>query len=264
MNGSPPRPPLHKLAVELAVMLGITLVLALIGPFGTWESSLGNRLIAWAIFTFGGYACFRPVIAAGTAFAAQSPLPRWAAIVAACALAALPTTLIVAATFAGGNWAALRAGDLAGLYLQVLVIGGAVTAIQLLVRREPAALPPAVSAAAEPAPPPIAEPTPRTNTLLDQLPPHLGREILCVENEDHYIRVHTTAGNALILMRLRDAIAQLADIDGEQVHRSWWVARAAVANVIRTERRIELRLTDGRDVPVSRTGAALLRERGWL
>lgn len=258
MNRAPPRPPLHKLAIELAIMLAIAIVLALIGPFGTWEASLGNRLFAWGIFTFGGYACFRPVIAAGTALAAQSPLPRWAAIAAACALAAMPTTLIVAATFSGGSLTAMTTGTLAGLYIQVLIIGAAVTAILLVVRREPA---PEIAVSV---PPPPADTAPRTNPLLDQLPAHLGRDILCIENEDHYVRVHTADGNALILMRLRDAITHVAAIEGEQVHRSWWVARKAVTDVIRTDRRIALKLTDDREVPVSRTGAAVLRERGWI
>ena len=87
---------------------------------------------------------------------------------------------------------------------------------------------------------------------------------MCVENEDHYVRVHTVSGSALVLMRLRDAIAQLDAIDGAQVHRGWWVARGAVAAVVRSDRRIALRLVDGREVPVSRSAAPDLRARGWI
>jgi DNA-binding LytR/AlgR family response regulator len=100
--------------------------------------------------------------------------------------------------------------------------------------------------------------------FLDMLPSHLGRALICLENEDHYVRVHTALGSALILMRMRDAVAQLHGADGERVHRGWWVSRHAVAEVVRRERNISLRLTDGREVPVARANVATLRARGWL
>lgn len=267
MNGSTFRLIIPKLAIEFAIMTAVAVILAVLGPFGTWNASFESRLINWAIFVFGGYACFRPVIAGGTALAAQSALPRWAAIAVACTLAAMPTTLIVAKTFAGDNWRALTAGDLAGLYLEVLIVGATVTVVQLLADRTPRqeahetlAVHPSMPAAASSL---LDRAGPLTG-LLDALPPHLGTDILCLENEDHYVRVYTTAGNALILMRLRDAIAQLAGVEGAQVHRSWWVARSAVKHVVRSERQLLLKLTDGREVPVSRSAVSPLREKGWL
>jgi DNA-binding LytR/AlgR family response regulator len=65
-------------------------------------------------------------------------------------------------------------------------------------------------------------------------------------------------------MRLSDAIAELEGIEGAQVHRSWWVARNAIADIARTDGRATLTLQDGSQVPVSRTYAKLLREAGWL
>ncbi len=230
--------------------------------------SLGHRLLDWALFAIGGYACFRPVIAGGDALAYQSALPRWLAIVIACLIASLPTTLIVTLVFAGQHWREVSAGDLAALYPQVLIVGGTVTLVQLLVRRGAPVMdhqhlvPVRVEPASDPINPEEARGT--SANFLDQLPPHLGRDLLCIENEDHYIRVHTTVGSALILMRLRDAVAQLSKTDGAQVHRTWWVAKSAVAEVKRQDRRLSLKLVDGREVPVSRTSAPTLRERGWL
>jgi DNA-binding LytR/AlgR family response regulator len=65
-------------------------------------------------------------------------------------------------------------------------------------------------------------------------------------------------------MRLSDAIAELEGIEGAQVHRSWWVAREAIAQAVRGDGRATLTLQDGAEVPVSRTYARLLRERGWI
>jgi hypothetical protein len=101
--------------------------------------------------------------------------------------------------------------------------------------------------------------------FLERLPPKLrGGEVWAVEAEDHYLRLHTSKGQDLILMRLADALAELDGLDGMQVHRSWWVAKGAVADIARADGRATLTLQDGSQVPVSRTYARLLRERGWL
>ena len=49
-----------------------------------------------------------------------------------------------------------------------------------------------------------------------------------------------------------------------QVHRSHWVARAAVTRTVRRSGRVILELVNGVDVPVSRSFVPVLKERGWL
>jgi hypothetical protein len=101
--------------------------------------------------------------------------------------------------------------------------------------------------------------------FLERLPLKLrGGEVWAVEAEDHYLRLHTSKGQDLILMRLADAVAELDGIEGAQVHRSWWVARDAIAQARRGDGRATLTLKDGAEVPVSRTYARLLRERNWI
>ena len=63
---------------------------------------------------------------------------------------------------------------------------------------------------------------------------------------------------------LAEALFELEGVEGAQVHRSWWVARAAIAQARRGEGRATLTLKDGSKVPVSRTYARRLRERSWL
>lgn len=84
------------------------------------------------------------------------------------------------------------------------------------------------------------------------LPPPLRRNILALEAEDHYVRVHTLHGSALILMRLADAAALIDARLGLRVHRSWWVAKDGVRAVERTPGRAIARLVDDRAVPISR------------
>lgn len=262
----------RKLMVELAVLGGVALLLALLGPFGTFAIPLGRRLVTWLLFVGAGYLFFRPVIAAADALVLQSGLPRWLAIASAGLFAALPTTLVVVWTFAGPRWREVTAGDLAGLYPQVLIVGVAVTVIQLLSqgRRQGEGAEPVVSL-----PPPIEQDRPddaasaeedagTSASFLDLLPAHLGRDLLSLENEDHYVRARTGLGDALILIRMRDVVGGLDPVSGERVHRSWWVARAAVAEVVRKDRAIALRLVDGLEVPVARGTVPVLRAKGWL
>lgn len=95
--------------------------------------------------------------------------------------------------------------------------------------------------------------------LLARVPRELGPEIVALEAEDHYVRVHTPKGSTLVLMRLSDAIELLDEALGMRVHRSWWVARRAIESFERDGQRVILRLTNGAQVPVGRMYVAAVR-----
>ena len=97
-----------------------------------------------------------------------------------------------------------------------------------------------------------------------QLPRRLDQSLVCLQMEDHYVRVHTDTGSELVLMSLAQAIAGLEGVEGLQTHRSWWVARSAVIGLIEDGRRLRLALSNGLEAPVSRARVAELRAAGWL
>lgn len=90
-------------------------------------------------------------------------------------------------------------------------------------------------------------------------------QVMAVEAEDHYLRLHLSDGRKpLVLYRLRDALAELSPLDGEQVHRGYWVAGRAVRGLERRDgRKWALRLEGGLLVPVSATFMPMVRKRGW-
>lgn len=281
--------PLKDISAELLVMAGLGLILGLLGPFGTFAMPVALRVGLWLAMAFGGYACFRPVIAAGRSLAEQAHLPLTVAMALACIIASIPATVMVGALFGDG----IDPAGLAHSYPYVLLVGGFTTAIQVLLFARGTGPTLHSSAATEPSgpPPPAVSPTvsptvsnasavppatplssaitppvtgPLPCTFLDRLPPHLGRDLLCLEMEDHYVRAHTQRGSTLILMRMRDAVGEVSGIEGERVHRSWWVARTAVTAAQRRDRATLLQLSNGLEVPVARDSVALLRSRGWL
>lgn len=89
-------------------------------------------------------------------------------------------------------------------------------------------------------------------------------DVIALRSEEHYVRVLTATGSELVYGRLTDAIAQMPDSLGLQVHRSWWVADRAVESARRGARRFRLELVDGSTVPVSDRFQARVRERGLL
>ena len=176
----------------------------------------------------------------------------WAAALMIAASVAAPLTLVIL------GWIVLLHRVPLSWALVVSVLPSAfgstlvMTALSFLVRR-PATQ---THAAAPSAPPP---------KFFARLPTQLtGAEIFAVEAEDHYLRLHTSLGQDLILMRLADAIAELEGVEGAQTHRSWWVARAAITSAERSDGRATLTLKDGAEVPVSRGFAKELRSAGWF
>lgn len=89
-------------------------------------------------------------------------------------------------------------------------------------------------------------------------------DVLALQMEDHYIRVHRPEGSQLVLMPLGQGIAALGGLEGLRTHRSWWVARAAVADVQGTPRAMKLKLHNGLEAPVARSAVTSLRQAGWI
>jgi hypothetical protein len=103
----------------------------------------------------------------------------------------------------------------------------------------------------------------------DRLPLSIrAQPIIALQAEDHYLRVHTSQGSTLILLRLSDAVAELqadpAAPAGAQTHRSWWVAQSGVRAIARADGRAMLTLTNGIEAPVSRSHYKTLSARGWF
>jgi hypothetical protein len=221
--------------------------LALIGALGTFGMPLGPRLAYWI-----GLSSLGAVLGTTTALTVSRLWPGldatwWRALIIVAVLTPLFTALV---WFAGGR-APLTPRVLATYFGVTLVMTSGMTALMTLATRRPIE----THAAPPEAPPP---------RFLERLPPRLrGGEIYAVEAEDHYLRLHTSKGQDLILLRLSDAVAELEGIEGAQTHRSWWVAKAAVRDARRGDGRATLTLTSGVEAPVSRAYARTLREAGW-
>lgn len=266
---------LRRILAEIALILLIAVILAIIGPFGSFVVESGpERLAYWLRTGLAAYALYRPGITVGARLALRLGFAEGAGWIAAVLVLGAPLSLYL--WYFGPDimpdrpWPGIEA--FMDTYWQVLSLSGPAMAVLWL-----SAAPKAEQTGAAPAAAPAASVTgdapgpsepparPRLGPLLsERLPPRLGDDVIALQMEDHYVRVHTTRGDALILMRMADAVADLAQVDGLRVHRSWWAARHAVVAVERQGRSATLRLSNGLAVPVARDRLPQLRERGWL
>lgn len=81
--------------------------------------------------------------------------------------------------------------------------------------------------------------------------------------EGHYTRIFGPHGDRLVDFNFSDIVEIAASWDGAQVHRSWWVARAAVRRSVRKGSAAEVILGGGLRAPVARRRRADLKRLGW-
>jgi hypothetical protein len=238
----------HLRGLALALAAGVFLALA--GAFETGQTPLLIRLAYWlgvmTLGTVGGVVL--------SSFIERGPLEErpWLQGTLAILLLSLPMTVVIwlvtGLTFGNG---VAEPESLPNYLLPVLIVTTAMTVLNYAVQRTPAETHASAPGSAPP-------------RFLDRLPAKLrGADLYAVQAEDHYLRLHTSRGQDLILMRLSDAVAELEGIEGAQTHRSWWVARAAVEDARRGDGRATLLLKGGAQAPVSRAYAKALREAGW-
>jgi hypothetical protein len=245
----------RKIAVEILLVAAIGLALAALGPFGSYAVPFGARAALWIGFILAGFAIFRPMLVVAGWLDEATGIGRVPARLLVVALGAVPLSLLIDLFLDRLLPASPATNRFPLLYVQVFGIGVVVQFVMDRLLNPPTASPPA---AAEPASAP-----PQRPRFLDRVPPTVGPRLLCLSMEDHYVRAHGEQGSALILMRLRDAIAELDGLAGLQVHRSWWVAADAVERVERDGARLRLRLANGLLVPVARSQEGAVRAQGW-
>jgi hypothetical protein len=241
----------------LVVAAVAALFLAFVGAFGTGSAPVLHRVAYWLTAMLATTLAGTVVVAPAYLFGWIDPRPILTTSILALVIA-VPQTVVVWAIgplfFPGDkSW---DLGTLPAYFPPVVGVAAVMMAIIHLVIERMAARAGVTHAA------PAGAALPK---FLERLPVKLrGGELYAVEAEDHYLRLHTSKGSDLILMRLADAVAELDGLEGAQTHRSWWVAKAAVADARRSDGRGTLVLKSGLEAPVSRSYAAALREAGWF
>jgi hypothetical protein len=242
---------LRRVTAETALLIAAGLFLGVLSPFNTAQLSLAVRLTYWPIVIVGGGVIGIAIDAA----VLRQTRSFWPRLVVGSLLMTPPVTGLVWFVSSRMFGSPHRWPVPGPLFFQVFVISFAVMALRQLAWRG-VWTERHVEAAAEPT---------DVGAFRQRLSAkRRSARLLAVEAEDHYLRVHTDAGDELITARFSDALLELASLTGYQTHRSWWVAAGAIEAVRWRRGRGELRLETGLTVPVSRTYTQDLKRQGWF
>jgi hypothetical protein len=250
----------HKTSYLLSIAIGF--MMAVLAPLQTDYIAFWPRLAYWQILMLSGATIGLGVTELVERWGRLSRWP-WIEILVIGILIALPLTLVVMGT--GAIFFGVSAGGAFRFSYNfgvTALISVAVTA--LISALQGKSLVHAAAPATSELPP--MEPPSQPPRFTERLPlPMRGLDIIALEAEDHYLRVHFAGGTStLILMRLSDAISELPADKGAQTHRSWWVAKAAVEGVSKGDGRATLALAGSIEAPVSRSYYKVLGDAGWL
>jgi hypothetical protein len=243
----------HLLRPSAAILMaGVALILGLSGPFDTWTThSLPVRFLYWTSVVWLTYSAGFIVTGLTAPRLRQSHVViRTVAVGLAVAVAVFLVLLLLNAGFGEVPDTPLTAFRSFGVVLVICLVietAGEVLGFRQLSQVDLE-----------------QQPTPDGPALLLRLPLQKRGALLSLSAQDHYVDVVTSKGQEMLLLRLKDAIRETAPVRGLQVHRSHWVALAAVSAAERRGDGAILTLTNGQTLPVSRAFMPALREAAIL
>jgi hypothetical protein len=236
----------------------VIFLLVLVKPFGIEQISF-STIGYWLVICIAGFCLYAPMFYFGEKYLLTLKLPYPLVLILLAVITGFLMCFVVTFTISvyfdipAEYWARLPV-----LFPQTLIIGGILICITM-----------------------IRDYIKHQNNLLEQnrllenkqdtlykfmlkLPKELRGELLCLEMDDHYIKVHTDKGRHMLLMRMKDAISELEGLKGLQAHRSWWISEGAIMGSVKEGRNTFLNLKSDITVPVSRTYLPELKLRKLL
>jgi hypothetical protein len=264
----------------LGAFAGLTALFVALGPGGTSALSLPASVLYWGLHIgIGLLLC----VASMFLLARASGMPAWLVVVLSGLLASLlfaPLGLLIDRLFplpqeAPDSWIDRweQAGPPRALVAEWLQLAPEFVLAWLLVnlpqRGAVEARPPGAADTGHPAPGTGSMPGPRAaasdpgtaaGALAGRLPPAIGRDVVSVSADLHYLHVHTVLGKATLLGTLEEA-EQLLGEPGLRIHRSHLVNCDHVRRVLRKGSGWLVETTTGTKLPVSRRRMAAVRAR---
>lgn len=232
----------------LAIALTAVMACTLAGPFGTDAAPIAFRAVYWLICIAVAMVMSTTIITGAHRLSLLDGLPDWVkSQIGAAVFSAVYAGFLVVITVAMFDNRATLPGYLTLLGYSA-PIAAAVAAVVDLFRAEDD--PPAADGG--------------DDRFFKRLKPALGRDLIRLSMQDHYLEVVTAKGSQLILLRFSDALEEIGAVEGWRIHRSHWVALAGIAGVRRENGKTLIATSDGAELPVSRTYLPALRDAGVL
>ena len=235
---------------NVAFWIILAVVLTVAGPFGTYSVlDVGTRLLFWMLVVpISGLIGFQVVFHVRALWPGQHPLS--ADGVASVGIVALFTPVLYPLTHALVVVPGAEGPSFPLLAMYVFIVSIGILTTRRLI--------PGIEA---------RNYLPKTHDInrprLLRRVPQLGEaQVIRITSQGHFVDIVTDRGTERIRMRLSDAVGEMDGVAGHLVHRSHWVAEAAIEGCETAEGRVQLRLSNGDVVPVSRTYKTNLESAG--
>ena len=187
--------PSRRLLRHAAMIAGASALAAVAAPFGTWGFEIGPRFLYWfGVISIGWVQWLLLVWVLHRATSAD-PWPAGVCGTVASFIFAGLMALEINLLDAWLPGAPGRSGVIPFLWLLGILLAFCWFA-QLLVR----------FISFDPPGKPRDSDSGGAIPFLKRIPHRIAGDLLCLRTEDHYLRIHTAAGNDLILFRLKDAV----------------------------------------------------------
>lgn len=224
-------------------LLGSGIILGISGPFNTLGIlPLIPRLIYWTVIVFCTFGVGSVVSEMTTQLLRGRPLWHHL-LISSLAVGIAVTVVLTALNLIAFGVLPETAQSWIAQWAIVTAISAVIDVSAKLMRVDPKDQPP---------------------SLLDRLPFGKRGGLIALSAEDHYVKVETTQGTEMLLMRLSDAMNEVGSTTGLQIHRSHWVALDHIKDVHRINDRGEVTLSNGQTRPISRGYMSAVRDSGLL
>ncbi len=232
-------------------------VCSIVGPFNTYEvDTFAFRAVFWPSILFVSM-----VLGNVTLIVLLHRFPSWSIqklLVISCGLFA---TLYWAFVWVAINiiYGPIDLPHPAVLFAVIASVSVAVYAIIYFV--SPDQLRPAPTPELESRP---VQTNPTLNPFMQRLGPDAGERLIRLAMRDHYIEAYTERGQRMLHMRFADAVRELGEFNGDQIHRSHWINFDEVEQVVKQGPKTGFKMSDGFIAPIARSRKPELKERGLL
>jgi hypothetical protein len=234
----------------LSIATTIGLILGFMGPFGSYKMPVVSRYIYWVVIFNLGYFIYFAAHRITNRYLKDKAIHPYVLFVMPTLMASIPLSLLVG--FATQFLIDVPFGFFAiSLHVmpQVLILGIIIDVLMgLILNKDKTQTKQAIDKAGQ--------------MFMNRLPANIGENLICFMMEDHYLNAYTDKGNHMLLMRMKDALIELENYHGMQVHRSYWVALDAVTKVQKENRKTILVMKNGIKIPVSRKFSPSIKAAG--
>ncbi|MFC3123174.1 LytTR family transcriptional regulator DNA-binding domain-containing protein [Agaribacter flavus] len=258
----------HNIFKNVLLMTVIGLVLGALRPFGMVDIPVYLSMSFWVLTCILGYGIYAPIIVLSVESLKRRLHRQWLRVaIGAFGASVIMTAVVPIITWLFFAYEVNFVDRFMELFPRTILVGTVITVVSLMrthIDTQKAALTQTEEALNSALVVQQDDMDSASRQFMAQLPIEKQGDLLCLQMDDHYIKVYTEKGHHMLLMRFKDALLALKHYPGYQTHRSWWVAHQAISQVKREERRLTLTLTNGLQVPVSKTHIKAIKEAGFV